>query len=448
MVDFNVRKDELYDTVNLLQKQLSGWYNAYYQKRLASTGKFKQSVMTAAQMIQEICTINSHYAFGCTQLSTESQYPVKHTIQTAILAEITAANMYLDKADRLSLICACLTMNLTMAQLQEVLYYQEEPPLKRQNEMIVNHTIECEKFLKKLDIDDELWLETIRSHHENLDGAGYPDKLEGDEIIKTARIINIVDKYLSGISARSYRPALAPQYVIKTLYDKYKRTTDLGTVIALMKAACIYPAGTYVKLRNGEIGIIAYYCEHEIFAPIVYVIQRKSGAVTHVPVRRDHIHIREVIPHDNLDVGLDPYKIWKYDNFDSTKTCRRKVKRVKTTIDATFLDKNTLYSFNGKIINLSEGGCLAQIDKAEVKNVVKHASYTMVLNVMNKTLSDIHCAVKHLKETKEAYIAGIAFLEISLNDHSLIRVYIDKMELKNYSALLECSDFLKKIGYQ
>jgi putative two-component system response regulator len=50
----------------------------------------------------------------------------------------------------------------------------------------------------------------IRSHHEKLDGSGYPDRLRGDEVPLTAQIIGIVDVYDALTTTRSYRAAMSP----------------------------------------------------------------------------------------------------------------------------------------------------------------------------------------------------------------------------------------------
>ena len=49
--------------------------------------------------------------------------------------------------------------------------------------------------------------EIIRHHHEKLDGSGYPDKLQGDQIPKGAQILGICDMYEALRSPRSFRPA-------------------------------------------------------------------------------------------------------------------------------------------------------------------------------------------------------------------------------------------------
>lgn len=47
----------------------------------------------------------------------------------------------------------------------------------------------------------------IRSHHERLDGSGYPDRLRGDEVPLLAQIVSVVDVYDALTSKRSYRDA-------------------------------------------------------------------------------------------------------------------------------------------------------------------------------------------------------------------------------------------------
>ena len=48
----------------------------------------------------------------------------------------------------------------------------------------------------------------IRWHHEKYNGAGYPDRLRGDEIPLAAQVVGIVDVYDALTTTRAYRPAL------------------------------------------------------------------------------------------------------------------------------------------------------------------------------------------------------------------------------------------------
>jgi putative two-component system response regulator len=47
----------------------------------------------------------------------------------------------------------------------------------------------------------------VRSHHERLDGSGYPDGLRGDAVPLSAQIVGIVDTFDAITTTRPYRPA-------------------------------------------------------------------------------------------------------------------------------------------------------------------------------------------------------------------------------------------------
>jgi putative nucleotidyltransferase with HDIG domain len=57
----------------------------------------------------------------------------------------------------------------------------------------------------------------VRSHHERMDGAGYPDRLVGEEIPLLSRVIAVADSYNAMTSDRSYRSAMQPERAIQQL---------------------------------------------------------------------------------------------------------------------------------------------------------------------------------------------------------------------------------------
>ena len=57
----------------------------------------------------------------------------------------------------------------------------------------------------------------VRSHHERLDGRGYPDGLQDDEIPLSARIIAVADTFDAMTSSRPYRRALAREVAVEEI---------------------------------------------------------------------------------------------------------------------------------------------------------------------------------------------------------------------------------------
>lgn len=87
------------------------------------------------------------------------------------------------------------------------------------------HLMKChpqlsEEIIKPLASTNEFFaglLPGIRGHHERVDGTGYPDKKNGDEVPLLARIILVVDTYDAMSETRSYRKGLPTEVVYEEL---------------------------------------------------------------------------------------------------------------------------------------------------------------------------------------------------------------------------------------
>jgi putative two-component system response regulator len=63
----------------------------------------------------------------------------------------------------------------------------------------------------------------VRSHHERLDGSGYPDGLRGDAIPLLAQIMGVVDVYDAMTTERPYKPAWPPDVAFAELAREARR---------------------------------------------------------------------------------------------------------------------------------------------------------------------------------------------------------------------------------
>lgn len=66
----------------------------------------------------------------------------------------------------------------------------------------------------------------IHFHHENIDGSGYPDGLQGDKIPLTARIVKIADYWDAITSHRPYRDPMSFQQASETMMSECDVTVD------------------------------------------------------------------------------------------------------------------------------------------------------------------------------------------------------------------------------
>ena len=78
----------------------------------------------------------------------------------------------------------------------------------------------------------------IQSHHEKLDGSGYPDRLRGDEIPLSAQIVGIVDVFDALTSTRSYRAAMSDEKAIGIVLENpgHYRAEVLDAFLATVRS--------------------------------------------------------------------------------------------------------------------------------------------------------------------------------------------------------------------
>src|SRR5262249_53998123 len=82
---------------------------------------------------------------------------------------------------------------------------------------ITEHTVLGERILAPLSRANPTVLSIVRSHHERVDGAGFPDHLQGNRIPWAARIVAVADAFDAMTTDRSYRTSLAPTTAFEEL---------------------------------------------------------------------------------------------------------------------------------------------------------------------------------------------------------------------------------------
>jgi putative nucleotidyltransferase with HDIG domain len=88
------------------------------------------------------------------------------------------------------------------------------PLTDAERKAIMTHPLRGAKALKRGNAAHPLVIAAARSHHEYLDGSGYPDKLAGDQISPLVRMLTIVDIYSALTEERAYKAAMTPRLAI------------------------------------------------------------------------------------------------------------------------------------------------------------------------------------------------------------------------------------------
>jgi HD-GYP domain-containing protein (c-di-GMP phosphodiesterase class II) len=94
------------------------------------------------------------------------------------------------------------------------------------------------------------------SHHERVDGSGYPRGLDGSQISVYTKIVSIVDSFDAMTAERNYSKAMTSSAAAKEIYRCRGTQFDEKLALQFIEVVGIYPPGTVVELSNGSLGIV------------------------------------------------------------------------------------------------------------------------------------------------------------------------------------------------
>ncbi len=203
-------------------RQLSAG-NLDYRVKLTSRdeiGELAHSFNIMAGKLRESRERLRDYFFKVTHslvraLEAKDPYTQGHSARVAELSYKTALKlgMELDKAELLRYVAELHDIGKLM--IHESILTKKEKLEDSEWQALRDHPATGEKILKSV-LDEEL-LRVIRSHHERVDGKGYPDGLKGDEIDLSSQIVGIADAYDAMTSTRPYRVSVKMEAAIVEL---------------------------------------------------------------------------------------------------------------------------------------------------------------------------------------------------------------------------------------
>jgi HD-GYP domain-containing protein (c-di-GMP phosphodiesterase class II) len=231
-------------------------------------------------------------------------YSVRHSVDTAVVAQLVAQAMKKPEEDIRTLTLAALTMNVGMLGEHDRLQMFAGPLGEADRRMLRSHPQTGVLLLRQAGIEHAGWLACVLAHHENEDGSGYPGGKTGAYVPESAKLVALADRYCARLARRRYRPGMTPNAALRELLLEARHTLDGLLPAVLIRELGIYPVGTCVRLANGEAGVVARKGLNAT-TPWVASLLGPTGAPLPQPVQRDtrseSTAIREVLALEDLE---------------------------------------------------------------------------------------------------------------------------------------------------
>lgn len=183
--------------------------NRFYQQKLESRVKEldrrnKQSLINGVQTLVHALEAKDAYTSG------HSARVSKYATKTAVYMGITG-----DRLEHIRL--GGELHDIGKIGTREDILNKPGPLSMEEFEHVKAHTILGERILAPFLAESPAVLRIVRSHHERLDGQGFPDGLRSDAIPLEARIVAVVDAFDAMTTSRAYRPSRAPLEAVEEL---------------------------------------------------------------------------------------------------------------------------------------------------------------------------------------------------------------------------------------
>jgi HD-GYP domain-containing protein (c-di-GMP phosphodiesterase class II) len=170
-------------------------------------------------------------------VEADDAYTGSHSRDVVELSLAVADKLGLGPRERRSTELAALLHDVGKIRIPNEIINKPGALSPEEREVIETHTIEGERLLARVggllgDVGS-----IVRSCHERWDGAGYPDRLAGEQIPRPARIVMCCDAFNAMTTDRSYRKALPLAVAIDELRRNAGSQFDPAVVAALVAVA-------------------------------------------------------------------------------------------------------------------------------------------------------------------------------------------------------------------
>ncbi|BFM11417.1 HD-GYP domain-containing protein [Simiduia litorea] len=190
------------------------------------------------------------------KIRNKDEYTAEHCLNVCILAIAFGRHLGLPEQELYKVGTAGLLHDVGKMRVAPAVLNKPGKLTPKEFKAMSAHVVHGRNLLQQTPNIAKEVIDAAHSHHERIDGTGYPRKLKGEDISHLSKIISIVDTYDAITSHRCYATARPTTEALKILYEQRGQQFDTELTLAFIKFVGLYPPGTIVELANGRLGLV------------------------------------------------------------------------------------------------------------------------------------------------------------------------------------------------
>jgi HD-GYP domain-containing protein (c-di-GMP phosphodiesterase class II) len=191
-----------------------------------------------------------------TRLKKFDSFLYKDSMTSAVLGTAMGRRLGLAEESLQKLATGCLLMDVGKMSLPVELLHKAGRLDQAEWEMMKRHVQLGLQLLESSQGCNQEVFDIVRTHHERIDGCGYPAGLQNNHIPLFGQIAGIVDQYVSVTSPRPYANTISPSQAEHMLFKQRGRIFDEMLVEYFIQTISTYPTGSLVELSTGEVAVV------------------------------------------------------------------------------------------------------------------------------------------------------------------------------------------------
>jgi len=202
------------------------------------------------------------------KVGTEEMY--YHSLNTTVLCLMLGKEMGLSAQDAHILGLGALFHDIGTAELPSTITKKKEPLTKAERSFYQQHCDYGARIGKQVGLPPSV-IEIIQSHHEFVDGSGYPRGINAEKNSLNARIVEVVNTYDELCNNNDVSKSLTPYEALSLMFSQQRGKHAADVLNTFIRCMGVYPPGTLAKLSNDMICIVTAVNSSKPLKPVVLV---------------------------------------------------------------------------------------------------------------------------------------------------------------------------------
>lgn len=202
------------------------------------------------------------------RMKSDSDTIYTHSVNTALLSQLIAGWMGMSTSEKEILSILGLVHDIGKLKLPKEILAKDVLLTKKETALFETHVIEGYKIIKNKQIDNQI-KQALLTHHERLDGTGYPLHINAKQITKFSRILAVADMYDLMISGLQGGETLCPFEVVHIFESEGMHKYDSEVLMIFLSKILDPFINRQVLLSNGMKGQVVFINKADLSRPLV-----------------------------------------------------------------------------------------------------------------------------------------------------------------------------------